>query len=371
MKYIWQKKGWSNLTWRNEELAELLGKSRFAQGKLISKIESLGFDLNLEARTEILTEEAIKTAQIEGEKLSKLSVRSSVARQLGLSTAGLPPVDRHIDGLIEVLIDATANFNKGLTKKRLKGWQAALFPTGYSGMHLIRVGKWRGPEPMKVASGPIGRERIHFEAPPHKAVENEINKFLSWWKSSLSKTDGFIRAGIAHFYFVTIHPFEDGNGRIARAITDMALAQDENIPNRFYSLSHQIMIERKNYYDILEKSQRGSCDITEWLHWFLGCSERAIKNSEILISKILLKADFWKRYGQLNISDRQRKVINRLLDAGPGGFEGGLTTRKYVSIAKVSRATAYREITDLTEKEMLKQNDAGGRSISYNINWPN
>lgn len=370
MKYIWQHKCWPNLSWRAEELAEQLGKTRFAQGSLISKMNSLGFDLGREARAEILAEETIKTAQIEGERLNEISVRSSVARQLGLPTIGLPPVDRRVEGLVEVLIDATTNYSKPLTKKRLKGWQAALFPTGYSGMHKIRTGKWRGKESMKVVSGPIGKETVHFEAPPSGVLDSEVKNFLSWWKKSHGKMDGFIRAGVAHFYFVTIHPFEDGNGRIARAITDMALAQDENLEKRFYSLSHQIMIERKKYYEILEKSQKSNCDITEWLLWFLRCAERTINESELLISKVLSKANFWKKYGNVNISDRQRKIINKLLDAGPGGFEGGLTTRKYVSMAKVSRATAYREIADLTEKGMLKQNEAGGRNVRYELNWP-
>jgi Fic family protein len=370
MPYIWQEKDWPNLRWKDEELTSQLGKTRYLQGKLISRASDLGFDLGQEAAAEILVEEAVTTSAIEGESIDKKSVRSSVARQLGLPLAGLPTSDRRAEGLVQMLLDATVHHSKPLTAKRLKGWHAALFPTGYSGIHRVRVGKWRGKDPMRVVSGPIGKETIHFEAPPQDRVEAEIKEFLSWWKKSLGTTEGLLRAGIAHFYFVTIHPFEDGNGRIARALTDMAMAQDEKQQQRFYSMSSQIMSERNEYYDVLESSQKGDCDITEWLKWFLKCTERAVEKSEVLVLNILQKAEFWKRHGQTQISDRQRKIINRLLDAGPGGFEGGLTTRKYVSLAKVSRATAYREIADLEKKGILRAAKGRGRSASYDLVWP-
>lgn len=368
-KYIWQRPEWPNFSYNNNKLAAILAKVRFSQGILLGRMSELGFNLSEEARAEILVNEAVKTSAVEGTILNLDSVRSSVARHLGLPTAGLPPADRYVDGIVEVLLDATSNYTFPLTAERLCGWQAALFPTGFSGLHRINVGKWRGKEPMRVVSGPLGRETIHFEAPPHDKIEREMKKFLAWWSKSAEALDGLIRAGITHLYFVTIHPFEDGNGRIARALTDMALAQDEKLEKRFYSLSTQIMAERNKYYDILEISQKGGLDITDWLIWFLQCTERAITNAEKIVSKVMAKASFWKKYADAEINGRQRKVINLLLDAGQGGFEGGLTTRKYVSIAKTSRVTAYREITDLVEKGILKQNEGKGRNVSYDIDW--
>lgn len=330
-------------------------------------MKGLGFDLSEEARAEILANEAVKTSEVEGAILNLDAVRSSVARRLGLPSAGLPAPDRYADGIVEVLLDATGKYNAPLTVKRLCGWQAALFPTGFSGLHKINVGKWRGKEPMRVVSGPVGREKIHFEAPPCERIEREIRQFLAWWSKSGRDVDGLVRAGIAHLYFVTIHPFEDGNGRIARAITDMALAQDEKIDKRFYSISTQIMAERSQYYDALELSQKGGVDVTDWLIWFLQCTERAIINAESIVSKVMAKDSFWKKNRTAEINERQRKVIKRLLDAGPGEFVGGLTTRKYVSIAKTSRVTAYREITDLLEKGLIRQNEGKGRNVSYDI----
>jgi Fic family protein len=338
-----------------------------SQGKLLSKIQALGIQLSNEAQAEILTEETIKTAAIEGENLDKNSVRSSVARRLGLPTAGLPHPARHIDGLVEVLLDATANHDKPLTAERLKGWQAALFPTGFSGLHRIRVGEWRGPEPMQVVSGPMGLEKVHFEAPPSQRIEEEVAQFIDWWQESRGKLEGLLRAGVAHFRMVTIHPFEDGNGRIARALTDMALAQDERMGKRFYSLSSGIMAERSDYYNILEQTQKGYGDITGWLLWFLGCIQRAIEESLNLIAGTLIKAEFWRKHSQISFTHQQRKVINKMLDAEPLGFTGGITTRKYVSIAKVSRSTAYREILLLVEKGILTPNQGKGRNISYNL----
>lgn len=371
MTYIWQRPEWPNFTWKIDKLATLLGRVRFCQGALLSRMNELGLDFGEEARAEILANEAVKTSAVEGTVLDLDSVRSSVARRLGLPSAGLPKADRYADGVVEVLLDATVNFKDPLINKRLMGWQAALFPTGFSGVHAVRVGKWRGSEPMMVVSGPIGREKVHFEAPPYEKIEKEMSRFISWWSKSREDIDGLIRAGVAHFYFVTIHPFEDGNGRIARALTDMALAQDEGLEKRFYSISTQIMAERNEYYDALESSQKEGLDITDWLMWFLQCTERAIKNSEKIVSKVMAKASFWKKNSSTEINGRQRKVLNLLLDAGPDEFIGGLTTRKYVSIANTSRVTAYREITDLLEKGFLKKNEGKGRNVSYGINWVN
>ncbi|MBI5024729.1 MAG: Fic family protein [Candidatus Omnitrophica bacterium] len=367
MKYIWQNKDWTDFSWQSDALLPLLGKARQTQGKILTRVRSLGLALTHEAQAEVLTEEAVKTSAIEGEVLNRDSVRSSVARHLGLPQAGLPRAERHIDGLIEILLDAAKNHAKPLAGKRLKGWQAALFPTGYSGLHKIRAGKWRDTD-VQVVSGPVGRERVHFQAPPGERVDQEIKSFLLWWEKSPGNTEGFLRAAIAHFWFVTIHPFEDGNGRIARALTDMALAQDEKLPVRFYSLSSQIMEERNAYYAVLEKCSKGGRDITAWLEWFLGCLIRAMERSETIIAKVLAKVEFWQRHSQTTMNERQRKVVNRLLAAGVGQFQGGLTTRKYVSLTKTSRATAFREIADLVEKKVLVQNSkSNGRSVSYDL----
>ena len=372
MRYIWQDKKWPHLRWDSGPLLSLISRARLDQGKLLTKVTALGFRLSREARADILTEEAVKTSAIEGERLNRDSVRSSVARHLGLPTAGLAPANRSVDGLVDLLLDATQNYDQPLTVARLRRWQAALFPTGYSGLMKIHAGRWRGHEhPMQVVSGGVGREKVHYEAPPGEQVEKEMGRFLSWWKTSRGREEGLLRSGLAHFYFVTIHPFEDGNGRIARALTDMALTQDEKLATRYYSLSSQIMEERENYYAVLESSQKGSTDVTEWLTWYLGCYSRSVEKAEKLIADVLAKAEFWKRRNEAGINERQRKVVNRLLDAGRGEFQGGLTTRKYVSMAKVSRATAFREISDLLEKGILRQNPAKGRSASYNLNWAN
>lgn len=368
--WIWQKPDWPNFTWQAEQIINLLSKARLLQGKLLAKVSHMGFELSREASADVLTEEAVKTAEIEGEQLSRESVRSSVARHLGLSTFGLPKPSRSIDGLVSVLIDATHHYDKPLTADRLKSWQAALFPTGHSGLLHIQVGDWRNSEePMQVVSGAMGREIVHYEVVPGPSVESEMNQFLIWWKSHLGKEDGLIRAGLVHFYFVTIHPFEDGNGRLARVLTDMALAQDEKMPIRYYSFSSQIMKERENYYKVLERCQRGDCDVTAWLVWFLGCYTRAVEGATTLISHVLAKSAFWQYFSQISINERQRKAINLLLDAGKGNFLGGLTTRKYVSINKISRVTAFREISDLIEKKMIIQNPSKGRNISYDLNW--
>ncbi|MBE0598687.1 MAG: Fic family protein [Desulfuromonadales bacterium] len=366
--YIWQSPDWPALRWQSDRLLTPLGRARLGQGKLLQQAEALGFDLGQQAQAEILTEEAVKTAAIEGENLDRNAVRSSVARRMGLPTAGLAPASRHVEGLVEALLDATLNYRKPLTEERLKGWQAALFPTGYSGLQRIRAGEWRSPgEPMQVVSGPVGREKVHYEAPPGEKVSGEMAQFFQWWEQSQGTLDGVLRAGLAHFRFVTIHPFEDGNGRLARALTDMALVQDEKLPARFYSLSSQIMADRDAYYSILEVTQKGDGDITVWLEWFLGCFERAVEGAESLLAGVLLKARFWQRHAAASLTERQRKVLNRLLDAGPGGFEGGMTTRKYAGLAGVSKATAQREIADLLDKGMLRPKTGGGRSASYEV----
>lgn len=368
-KYIWENKNWTDFKWSSDRLLPFLGRARQAQGKILIRVGALGVPLTDQAQAEILTEEAMQTSAIEGELLSRDSVRSSVARQLGLAQAGLPKIDRHVDGLVEILLNATRNYDKPLTAKRIQSWHAALFPTGYSGLIKIRVGKWR-KEAMQVISGPVGREKIHFQAPPAENLDGEMKIFLNWWANSNGKMEGFLRAAIAHFWFVTIHPFDDGNGRIARVLTDMALAQDEKLQMRFYSLSSQIMEERSDYYDVLEESSKGRSDITAWLEWFLECSVRAMQKSETIIGNVLAKADFWKKFSQTAMNERQRKVVNKLLDTGAGEFKGGLTTRKYGSLTKTSRATAFREISDLVDKKVLRQNSEGkGRSVSYDLNW--
>lgn len=367
-RYLWERPDWTDFRWDNGRILVPLGECRLLQGKLLNKVSTIGLSLGTQAQAEILTEETLKTSAIEGERLDLRSVRSSVARRLGLPSAGLP-VDRSIDGLVSILLDATQNCNSPLTFERLWGWQAVLFPTGYSGFHRIRAGDWRGDEPMRIVSGPVGRETIHFEAPPSERVGPEMARFLKWWDESRGKTEGILRAAIAHFRFVTIHPFEDGNGRIARALTDMALAQDDKQPFRYYSLSAQIMSEREQYYSVLKKCSKGDGDITEWLVWFLSCFSRAIKRSDEHLAVVFAKAAFWRRYAHSPLSERQRKVLNKLLDAGQGGFEGGITTRKYASMAKVSKATAFRELSQLLKLGMIRRNPGQGRSVSYDLVW--
>jgi Fic family protein len=367
MKYIWQKKNWTNFRWQNEKILQSLGKTRFAQGKLLGLSNYLNADELPQTYAEVMINEAIKTSEIEGHILNKNAVRSSVAKHLGLPTADLPVPDRETDGLVQILIDATKSHHQELSLDKIKTWHAALFPTGHSGLHQIATGQWRGKTPMQVVSGPVGRERIHFQAPPQNRIEKEMQAFIKWWNHRENNDDGLLRAGIAHFRFVTIHPFEDGNGRIARALTDMALARDEEQTPKLYSFSSQVMAFRNSYYDVLEQTQKGDGDITDWLLWFLQCLEHAIVASHHLIEKMLAKSAFWQKNQHFNLTKRQQKVINRLLDAGPDGFEGGLTTKKFCSMTKSSRATAYREISDLVNKGMLKKNPQKGRNVSYRI----
>lgn len=368
--YIWELKNWPKFKWDETMLLPSLSAARLRQGKLIQKILGLLELDSKQAEACIFEVEALKTTQIEGEKYSPELVRSSIHRRLGLDYAGLPRTERHIDGLVEVLFDATRHYNKILTVQRLCGWQAALFPTGYSGFQKIAAGKFRNDigGPMEVVSGSIGRERVHYQAPPADKISHEIKLFLSWWNNQ-SSLDGIIRAGIAHLYFVTIHPFDDGNGRIARALTDMAIAQDDKLNKRYYSLSTEILKDKQTYYKILEESQKGDLDITKWLTWFIDCFSAALINSEKLLENIFNKADFWRIHQMIEISARQKKVINKMLDVGEDNFVGGLTTKKYMGMTGMSRITSIREINDLLLKNILIQNEGKGRNVNYSIKW--
>lgn len=368
VQYIWQHQNWPHFTWETDSIIDSLSRCNFKRGQLLGRVAALGMEHSLEAQVAIMAAEVLETSAIEGKHLDPESVRSSVANRLGLPDAGIIKPDRYTEGLVDVLLDATENHQQPLTIARLHGWQAALFPTGYAGLHQITVGNFRN-SPMQVVSGAIGREKIHYEAPGHIQLQQQIDQFLSWWDSEQNNIDGVIRAAIAGFWFVTIHPYEDGNGRIARVITDMALAHDEKLAIRYYSISAQIMLERNDYYAVLEKCQKSDLDITPWLLWFLGCFERAITRSDKLIGKVLLKAQFWRLHSQVELNQRQRKVINRLLDAGVGGFAGGLTNKKYAGMTKTSKTTSYREITDLLNKNILVKNPGKGRNVSYDLAW--
>jgi Fic family protein len=367
--WIWQSPEWPHFSWVSDALAPLHSRARLAQGKVLGAARLLDPTLTLEAAASVLVEDGITTSAIEGERLDPDAVRSSVARHLGLPTADLRPPPRPVDGLVEVLLDATRNYEVPLTAKRLFGWQAALFPTGRSGLHEIRTGALRGDAPMQVVSGRADREQVHFTAPPRDRLEAELDRFLVWLNTPPADLDGLIRAGLAHLWFVTLHPFEDGNGRLARAITDMALSQDERQPMRFFSLSAQILRERDSYYQILERTQRGGLNVTDWLSWFVVQVEAAASEAEKTVAKTLAKARFWLRHQSADLNARQRKVLNRLLDAGREGFDGGIYTRKYMSLTKTSRATAYRELSELVEKGCLVPTGKRGRSSGYAIVW--
>jgi Fic family protein len=365
MTYIHELGGWPGLDWNTEALAERLAAVRHKQGRLIGRMEHLGFNLRAEATLQTLTEEIIKSSEIEGEILDRNQVRSSIARRLGMDIGALAPGDRNVEGVVEMMLDATEKYADELNAERLFAWHAALFPTGRSGMTKIVVGAWRTEQsgPMQVVSGPIGRERVHYEAPAADRLETEMSAFLDWFNANGKGTDPVLKAGIAHLWFVTIHPFEDGNGRIARAIADLALARSENSAQRFYSMSAQIRKERNAYYDILEQTQKGGLDITDWLLWFLDCLDRAFDGAESILANILRKARFWELHAGASFNDRQRLVINRLLD----GFEGKLTSSKWAILAKVSQATAARDIDELIALGVLQKDAAGGRSTSYSL----
>jgi Fic family protein len=364
MTFIHKKPGWPQFSWDNDTLTATLAAVRHKQGRHLGKMEALGFDLRAEANLSVLTSEVLNSSAIEGESLNPEEVRSSIARRLGLDVAGLPEPRREVEGVVEMTLDATQNFDAPLTNERVLGWHASLFPTGRSGMSRITVGTWRPKEagPMQVVSGPIGREKVHFEAPGAERLESEMARFLEW-SNSHTAIDPVLKAGIAHFWFVTIHPFEDGNGRIARAIGEMALSQADGTSHRFYSLSSQIEAERKNYYLQLEAAQRGDLDITRWLTWFLGCLDRTIGNADKTLAAVLLKARLWQRINRRPVNNRQREVINRML----GGFEGFLTTSKYAKLAKCSQDTALRDIRELLERGIIVQNPGRGRSTSYRL----
>lgn len=363
MTYIHEINGWPELRWSDEQLSGSLAAVSRQQGRLIGHMEALGFRLREEASLHALTEDVIKSSEIEGEILDRDQVRSSIARRMGLDIGGLVPADRHVEGVVEMMLDATQNYAEPIDAERLFAWHAALFPTGRSGMTRIIVGAWRDDSagPMQVVSGPIGREHVHYEAPEASLLDGEMAKFLDWFESS--KVDPVLKAGIAHFWFVTVHPFEDGNGRMARAIADLALARAEGTAQRFYSMSAQIRAERNDYYAILEQSQKGGLDITDWLSWFLACLSRAFDAADTIFGNVLEKAYFWKSLEGEHLNERQRKVLDRLL----GDFEGKLTNAKWAKLAKTSSDTALRDITDLVERGILIRDEAGGRSTSYSI----
>jgi Fic family protein len=378
MRYIYQLKCWPKFIWDPEKITTLLGPIRNRQGRLMGRMETLGFSLRSEAQLETLTLDILKTSEIEGEILNAAQVRSSVARKLGLEIAGLLPPDRHVDGVVEMMMDATQNFNRPLTKDRLFGWHTSLFPGGRSGMHKIITGAWRDDRhgSMTVVSGPVGHEKIHYEAPPAACLVGEMKVFLDWFARTV-EVDPVLKAGIAHLWFVTLHPFEDGNGRIARAIADMQIARSDGSAQRFYSMSAQIQKERANYYGILEKTQNSSprgdfvkkfdrpegINITPWLQWFLGCLDRALASTESILADVFRKARFWELHPAAAMNPRQRVVISRLFE----GFKGKLTTSKWAKIAKCSQDTAHRDILELVDKGVLVKDSAGGRSTSYSL----
>lgn len=360
--YIWQADEWPYWRFDLAVLAVPLAKVSLAQGLLMGRLSDVGMSLRDEAQLAALTEDVVKTSEIEGEFLNVESVRSSIARRLGVDVGALAPADRHVDGVVELIMDATANSNAAVSRERLFGWHSALFPTGYSGLTRIRVGSWRDDAggPMQVVSGPIGRQWVHFEAPPAERIEAEISRFLDWLNASPDEPP-LIKAALGHLWFVTLHPFDDGNGRIARAIGDLLLARADGGRQRFYSLSAQIQRERKAYYDILEKTQKGSMDVTGWLVWFLEMLHRAVNQAQQSLDAVLAKSRFWQRPELLSLNDRQLKLVNRLLD----GFEGKLTSSKWATIAKCSPDTALRDINDLLARGVLRKMDAGGRSTGY------
>lgn len=362
MPYIHQQEDWPAFGWRREALADALASVRHKQGRLLGRMEGLGFSLRNEAMLRTLTEDVLKTSEIEGEKLDTEQVRSSIARRLGLDLGATPFVDRNVEGIVEMMLDATGKYAAPLSKNRLFAWHASMFPTGRSGMRKIIVGAWRDDAggPMQVVSGPVGRERVHFEAPAAPRLEEEMAAFLQWFNSA-TEIEPVLKAALAHLWFVTVHPFDDGNGRIARAIADMALARSEGTHQRFYSMSAQIRQERSAYYDMLEATQKGALDISAWMSWFLQCLERAIDRSQETLGAVLRKARFWEARAGEALNERQRKVLNRLLD----GFEGKLTSSKWAALAKCSQDTALRDIQDLVERGLLIRGPGGGRSSSY------
>jgi Fic family protein len=362
--YIHELPGWPKFRWDDGALAVRLAAARHLQGRLIGQMEALGFRVREEAVLRTLTEDVLKSSEIEGEKLDADQVRSSVARRLGIDIGRLQPADRHVEGVVEMMLDATQHYDQPLTADRLFGWHASLFPSGRSGVHRIRVAAWRdgSAAPMQVVSEPVGRERVHFEAPTADRLEEEMRRLFEWFNSDATM-EPVLKAALAHLWFVTIHPFDDGNGRIARAIADMSLARSEGSSQRFYSMSAQIREERREYYGILEQTQKGTMDVTAWMEWFLSCLTRAIEGAQSALSGIIEKARYWEKLRDVPLNERQRLVINRMLE----GFEGKLTTSKWAVLTKSSNDTALRDIQQLVERGVLVQNQGGGRSTSYSL----
>lgn len=363
MTWIHDRPEWPDFTWDDATVGALLADVRHKQGRHLGKLEALGFDLRTEAQVSVLTDEVVRSSAIEGEDLDPAQVRSSLARQLGLDAAGLPVPGRSVEGVVAMLLDATRNFDRPLTAERLFRWHAALFPTGYSGLNRITVGAWRTDEggPMEVVSGPRGRERVHFQAPAASRLEVEMTRFLEWFAAPA--IDPVLKAGVAHFWFVTVHPFDDGNGRIGRAIAELALAQADGTQERYYGMSSAIEAQREQYYRRLEAAQRGGLDISIWLTWFLACLDRSIQEAGNQLASVLSRARLWQRISQRPVNDRQRAIINLLL----GDFRGHLTTSKYAKLAKCSTDSALRDIRDLLARGVVVRNPGGGRSTSYRL----
>jgi Uncharacterized conserved protein len=361
--YIHERHKWADFQWKDEKILNLLSEVRHLQGKLIGKVELLGFELKEKANLETLIQDVVKSSEIEGEMLNPEQVRSSIATRLGFDNSGLVNSDRYIDGVVEMMLDATQNADKVISKERLFDWHGALFPTGRTGLHKIDVAQWRSGD-MQVVSGGMGREVVHFEAPKAERLEEEMRDFINWYNMD-SIIDPVLKAAIVHLWFVTIHPFDDGNGRIARALTDMQLSKADGVNQRFYSMSAQIKYERKEYYTILEKTQKGDNDITNWIVWFLNCLKEAILISSLIIDKVVRKHHFWFQNMTKVSNDRQRIILNKLMD----NFEGNLTSSKWAKMTKVSTDTALRDITDLVNKGVLSKTDSGGRSTNYELNW--
>ncbi len=363
-KYIHNLNDWPHFFWDHERLADKLAAVRHEQGRLIGRMESLGFPARQEAALNTLTDDVLKSSEIEGEKLDAETVRSSIARRLGIDIGGLKAVDRSVEGVVEMMLDATRNYAQPLTVDRMFAWNASLFSTGHSGMRRIEAGIWRKDSdgPMQVVSGPIGREHVHFEAPPAGRLSEEMQAFLEWFNGN-NDTDWVVKAALGHLWFVTIHPFEDGNGRIARAIADMALAQSEQNSQRFYSMSAQIRVERAAYYDQLEQAQKGTMDVTTWMEWFLSCLVHAIDGATSVLANVLAKSHFWESMATVELNARQRLVLNRILE----GFEGKLTTSKWAKLAKCSQDTATRDILALVRQGILIRSPEAGRSTNYSL----
>lgn len=360
-KYIYEYKNWTAFTWKEQAINSVFGEVRLMQGKIIGQMNAFGFSAKEEATLNALTLDVVKSSEIEGELLNYDQVRSSIARRLGINTAGLVPSSRNIEGIVEMMLDATQRYQLPLTEKRLFGWHAALFPTGHSGPYEIEVGKYR-TDKMQIVSGAMGKEKVHYEAVKPELVKTEMDKFLNWFNKD-NTLDPVLKAAIAHFWFIIIHPFDDGNGRIGRAITDMLLAQAEGSGERFYSMSSQILLERKRYYEILQKVQHSTSDITEWLEWFLNCLKNAMLATENTTQRIFRKAEFWKLHEHTSLHERQRLILNKMFD----GFEGKLQTSKWAKITKTSTDTALRDIKDLVNKGILQQTNEGGRNANYEL----